>query len=219
MITYKHFILLGALLLNGFLTSGQEGRMGVKFEKEVLPKIYTAAKIEARDVINGYLDFAGKGIVETEIYYKPIKNMSLSTSIRYTAEIETKNENESQEYTSYDDNYRFTSDLKIKTNWLNSDIRFSNRLRYQYNLSKKKDTQIIRDKIKCKYKLTKSVLPYLAFESFYSIYNSDIQTWRLYLGSEFELIYNKVDVFFISELNDKTDMHYTNQVIGFCYMF
>lgn len=207
------------MLIIGFLVNGQECRMGMKFEKQVSPKIYTAAKLETRDVIDGNLGFTGKSIVETDVNYKLIKNVSLGASFRYTAKIEIKDEYEQQKCTSYEDKYRLTGDLKIKTNWLNSDIRFSNRLRYQYNLSKKKDKQIIRNKVKCKYKLTKRVLPYLAFESFYSVHNSNFETCRLYLGSEFELKYNEVDVFFMYELNNETDMLYTNQVIGFCYIF
>jgi hypothetical protein len=207
------------MLINGFLVNGQESRMGMKFEKQVSPKIYTAAKLETRDDIDGNLGFTGKSIFETDVYYKPIKNVSLGASFRYTAKIKIKDEDEQQEFISYEDKYRLTGDLKIKTNWLDSDIRFSNRLRYQYNISGKKDNQFIRNKVKCKYKLTKRVLPYLALESFYSVHNSNLQTLRLYLGSEFELIYNKVDAFFIFELNDEPDRYYTNQIIGFCYMF
>jgi len=209
-------LLMGFLVIFSRMVNAQELWVGVELEKQILPRIKTQAKLQLRNDIDNNSTFIDESIIQTYVDYKLFKNVTIGASFRYAIKIE--NFNDQAAFKSYDEKYRLAADLKYKSNWLNNDIRISNRLRYQYNPSHKNDKQFVRDKIKCNYKLTKRAIPYLALETFYSIYDETMQTIRLYIGNEFELIYNKLDVYFIFEINEQDHNYQSYQVIGVNYV-
>ncbi len=200
MVTQKGILTFVISLLFVSYGLAQELRLGVEYDKELLPKFKTGLQLQVRNNFNspGFFD---RGLAQADLKYNLLNNIAFGVTLRYTGVFEEEDEeNEEEKGFGYGDRFRGTVDFTAKTNWINKEVRLSNRFRYQFSQRETKNKTFFRNKVKCDYKMTKNVSSYIAVEPFYSIEDKAFDTYRLHLGSEFDLVYNEIEVYIIIEV-------------------
>lgn len=213
---YRIIQIFTLFLFTGFYGQAQELRGGVEWERKFKPKIETELKFQLRKNFNNTLYSVNSSIFQANFGFEPINNLSLTGSFRYAGTMKADDEKSGLE--NYEDKYRVAGDITYKIKKLIKNTQLSTRLRYQYSRKDidKEDTYI-RIRTKCEYKFTKRVVPYIALEPYYSIGERTWNTYRFYLGSEYKLLKNKIDVFLIVDVSERDSDLNTNKIIGITY--
>ena len=207
--------IFGVILFRYIDISGQEIRGGIELEHEFTDKIETCFQFQLRNSLENNANIVNQTVSQINIEYSPVNNLEISGTYRYTHEI--KDENKIPEFNN-EDKHRISADISYKTKKLSKDVLINNRFRYQYSIHKDgNEKYYLRNKLKCKYKFTKKVFPYAAIEPFYSINKKTINTFRLYLGSEFNLPRNNINLYIINELSTTNTRYTVYHIIGFSY--
>lgn len=213
----KITFIIGIFFFCYYEVSAQEIRGGVELEYGFIDKVETEFQFQLRNCMRNNSHIINQGIVQTAIEYCPVQCLNISCAYRYTTGIKKDNENAGIN-NNIEGKHRITTDISFKIKDLFKDAKISNRIRYQFSV-KERDTQkfYLRNKLKCEYKLAKKVSPYAALEPFYSIEKNCIKTFRLYIGGEFELLRNTIDIYIINELSSKNEQYSSYRIVGLSY--
>ena len=123
--------------------------------------------------------------------------------------------------TPIDLQHRFYADVSIsqKINKLSGSFRL--RFQKQFEIANN-PTNYLRPKFSFKYKLSKQIVPYTAFESGYRIYNKGnrFDFYRIYLGSSFNLNkFMSMDLYYLLSgefnVNDPSTAHIAGLTLAF----
>ncbi|MCK4751295.1 MAG: DUF2490 domain-containing protein [Bacteroidales bacterium] len=189
-------IIVGYLILLPYLdTKAQELRLGINYEKNILPKLEIDSKVQLRKVMNQ--SNAYYAIVQAGLDYELSENISFSGSVRYTT---SPVEIDEETVDGINEKLRYVADFRLKTKRLRNDIKISNRLRYQHSAIFMDDNRnYIRNKLSVEYRLNQGMKPFIAVEPYLLLEEQRIRKLRFYLGSEFELFNSEFELCFIIE--------------------
>lgn len=215
MINKRYTVILLLFFFSVVLTA-QEIRSGIEFDRNILPKLETEVKFQLRKVPESADYFFNSCIVQVNLGYEFIAGFRLAGTFRYTGF--AKEDNDIPSIINYQDKFRITSDLGYKSKKFQNNTRLCNRLRYQKSISSiHNNKSYVRNRLKCEYYLTKKTVPYIALEPFYSFESKQFDAYRLYVGSNFELVFNSIDIYIILELNTKNGRYSSYHCLGFTY--
>ncbi len=212
-------LLVFALLIISLKSFTQEFRLGVGYEKEILPNFELDGKAEFRTIFESDNEYYG--IFQLGAGYGFLKYFSLGGTIRLSVvrdniveKIDSEIEHEIEEV------IRYTGDFKYKTKRFNNDLRITNRFRYQYSdVDAENKRTYIRDKIGLDYKFNKRVKPYIALEPYWRLEKNELRKIRIYIGNELNILKNTLEISFIMEANMKDSETYTFFMVGINYEF
>ena len=211
--TYGIVLFMLLLTVNLF---GQEHRMGLEYEHKIIKHLKTDGKFEVRSLQQENLTF--NSMVQMGFSYEIIDDLKLGTTIRYSLGDDDADEDEF--LGDYASKWRFTGDIKYKTNRFDNDIQIDQRLRYQLVTEPGDEAKnYMRYKLIADYELNNDVLPYVGIETYYSITNHKVKALRIYTGSEFEVFKNDIELYLIAEVLKKKDGLETNYIMGIAYKF
>ena len=147
-------IIVGYLILLPYLdTKAQELRLGINYEKNILPKLEIDSKVQLRKVMNQ--SNAYYAIVQAGLDYELSENISFSGSVRYTT---SPVEIDEETVDGINEKLRYVADFRLKTKRLRNDIKISNRLRYQHSAIFMDDNRnYIRNKLSVEYRLNQGM--------------------------------------------------------------
>jgi hypothetical protein len=209
-------MITGSLFLLPYLsTTAQELRLGIEYDKSVVPKLTVESKAQMRKNLN--LSPGIYAIIQAGMSYELLKGISLSGTLRYST---ATGESDEENIDEINEKIRYTADLKLKTRQFKNDITLKNRLRYQHSaILNENDKDYIRDKFSVEYRLTRVMQPYVAFEPYFILTQKKIRKLRIYLGSDLELFNNEFELCFILESKFKNEEVFVHHKIGIFYMF
>jgi len=193
----------------------QEVRLGINYERNLLPKLELKSKCQIRKHNNHPITFYS--IVQAGLQYKITRKVSVSGSVRYTL---SPDRNINWEFDDIYEKTRYAAEIKYKTRRYNNDIRISNRFRYQHlstHSDEKKD--YLKNKIVIDYKLTKAHNVYIAIEPYLRLGELKIQKCRIYIGDVFNISNHEFEVYFIVEGKTHNDVFSINHTLGIFYNF
>ena len=209
-------MIAGSMVLMIYLsTSAQEMRFGVGYEKNILPKLEIDGKVQLRKRINQ--SKAYYSIVQAGLAYDISENITVSGSFRYSTAPGGFDEEINDDI---NEKMRYTANFILGTKRFNNDIKIRNRLRYQHSVViSDDDRDYIRNKLIIDYKLTKRMKPYVAVEPYLLLEEQRLRKLRFYLGSEFELFSNELELCFIVEGKSKDGTISMFHAAGIHYTF
>jgi hypothetical protein len=176
-------------------TFGQEIRLGINYERSILPKLEIDGKAQLRKIIEQ--PHSWYSIVQAGLAYEFLKRVTVSGAVRSYTAFHVHDEILNDEI---NEKLRYTADLKVKTGRLSNGLEIRNRLRYQHSaFLEDGDKNYIRDKLSIHYKLSEGMQPVIAFEPFFLIDDRKIRKIRIYMGSEFAMLNNELELCFIIE--------------------
>ena len=207
--------LIAILFLSFSTVYAQEIRLGIQTKQEVLNKTNVGLKLQYRSeefTKNNY-----SSIIQPNINYRPFNFLKLGTSFRYIIEMKKDTDDEKRKLKS---DYRFTTDITLKTKRFDNGIKISNRTRYHAEYMEDKVPEMFfRYRLEFQYELSKQNYPYLSFEPYYSIQEGELNAFRVNCGTEFVLKNGIIEVFTILEFKSKHDELHSSSVIGLSYIF
>jgi len=211
----RHMITAYLCLWPYLNTSAQELRLGIDYDKRILPKLEIDSKAQLRILMNQSSSLYS--IIQAGLTYEISENISLSGSIRYSS---ASGESDEEIVDEVNEKIRYTADLKLRTKQLNNDITIKNRVRYQHSaIINDDDRDYIRDKFSIEYKLARGMKPYIAVEPYLILEEYKIRKLRFYFGSEFELFDNEFELCFIIEGKFKDEGIFVHHKVGIFYIF
>ena len=211
----RHMITAYLFLWPYLNTNAQELRLGIDYDKRILPKLEIDSKAQLRKIMNQSSSLYS--IFQAGLTYEISENISLSGSIRYSS---ASGEFDDEIIDEINEKIRYTADLKLRTKQFNNDITIKNRIRYQHSaIIADDDRDYIRDKFSIEYKLTRGMKPYVAVEPYLILEEKRIRKLRFYMGSEFELSDNEFELCFILEGKFKDEVIFVRHKVGIFYIF
>lgn len=206
-----YFLVLFAAISN---LHAQELRLGFDYDKDIISNLEISGEIELRKSLD-YNNFYYP-IFQASADYSFLENFSIGGSVRYSVIPEVKKRSNEVLYEEMDEKWRYTADLKFKTERFKNDIRISNRLRYQYSSENNEKTRsYLRNKISVDYKLNKKMEPYIAVEPYFFSETGKIRKTRLYIGNEVDFFKDKLDLYLIIEVDNRAFS--TFHIVGITY--
>jgi len=191
----RKYLLAVIIWIPAICLSAQEIRLGVDFDRMILPKVEMLSKVQLRTAFHGQDVFYS--IAQAGLRYKIHKQVSMAGSIRYS--LGTNKFSES-EYSSFQDKMRYTAETKFTSKRFSSGVRLSYRVRYQHSKTRKGNNKdYLRNKLILQYKLNKEVKPYIGTELYFRFGENEVQRGRLYLGSDFKLFRKEAELSYIFE--------------------
>ncbi len=199
-------------------TNAQEIRLGMEYTKDIIPKLELTGNLELRNSFN-YKNYYYP-VLQIGTSYDIFKNISLGGSVRYSLIPEQEKSNNEFSFEDLDEKIRYTAELKIKSERFKNDIKFNNRIRYQYSTKNGERTHTyLRYKIGIDYKINKKTEPYVSLEPYLNIEDCTIQNIRLNIGNEFEAFNRDFDIYLMVEGKIKKQILSTFHAIGFTFKF
>jgi len=193
--------------------SAQELRLAVEHEGDLFKGFEYELKLMTVDDLSSPNLFNNLSI-DGGLQLKLSKKISIGAGYRYSADLSQSEERTTDEFES---KRRINFDCKYKNkSWIDN-VKFSNRLRYQLKFKDGKSKFYLKNKVKFDYKFSKKTKPYLAFEPNFDLQKKEFKVLRVYGGSVFKIIKNKVDVYLIYELNKKAKLS-SAYILGLSYL-
>jgi len=199
-------------LVTFFLPAGaQEYRASVSAEFDILPRLQGEVEIELRKIFypRSYFNRTFQGELSYEI------NSLWSIGAMYNfAIVDEDREFEDEDDGETGDRNKWVVDLTFQPRRFESDLRLSNRFRYQYTIVDDDDPKLyLRNKLTLDYKITGKMNPYIAVEPYLRFDSNKIKIIRIYLGNEMPFFSTKIDLYYIVEISPDRESTTTSQYI------
>ena len=208
-------IICAYLFLIAFRTVGaQEIRGELEFEKDLGKHFEVGGTLGLRKNLTYSDHLVSHGIIQADAAYAPFRFLKFKTGARYAVSIDE--DHDIVGVMDVEDKLRFTTDVLFESHRWDNDLKLSNRVRCQYMVyNSNKSETLWRNKLELDYKLTKHVNPYIALEPFYSFGEQELESFRLYLGADFEIFKHSFDFFVINEFEAFAEGFSLGQIMGF----
>jgi len=190
--------------------AAQELRIGVDYKRMLPAKLEFTSKVQLRNILIPQHTYYI--VLQVGLEYEIFKNLSLAGTYRYSLTPIGRSENFLK---SLYEKQRFTAEVEYKWPRFDNGIRLSYRLRYQHSATQKgKSKDYLRSRLQVDYKLTKELRPYIALEPYYRLGKNEINKFRLYLGSEINVVRTEIELSYIFEVKTHDDNGWTSHMIG-----
>ena len=207
-------LVISQLIAFSFSVSAQEMRVGagVGF---TLSKFQLGTEVQYRHI--SPVENQKALLWQSQVEYGIFKWLDAGLSYRYAGTFDGNQKLSNR--IDYDARNRFTTDLQLKTQRFDNDVKLKNRVRYQVSVKEGGKTKnYLRNKFSIDYKLTSLFRPFADLEVYYNIREEQFQSVRLNLGSSWVLHKHVVDVAAIAEA-DWSDYFQMNYVLELTYTF
>ena len=193
-------------LVSLFLPAGaQEFRGSVSAEFDILPQLQGEVEIELRTIF--YPESYFNRTFQGELNYEINSLWSIGGTYSF-AIVDEDHEFEDDDEGETGDRNKWVVDLTFQPARFKSDLRLSNRLRYQFTLDEDDEPKMyLRNKLTLDYKITGKMNPYIAVEPYFRFDSNKIKIIRVYLGNEMPFFSTKIDLYYIVEI--RPDREYT----------
>ena len=207
------YLLVGITLTPCFQLWAQELRIGIDFDRMILPKVEFLSKLQLRKTFVG--QSAYYTITQAGLEYKIIKQISIAGSFRYSIGPLEISENS---LIPFYDKMRYTAETKVKSKRFDNGVRLRYRLRYQHSKTQQGQSKdYLRNKLMLDYKLIKEMTPYAAAELYFLLGENELQRFRLYLGTDIKLFKREAEVSYILEGEFEDTYFLSFHMIGFFF--